>query len=73
MEGGRRHPSALVSVRLKARERQSRLQMSMRKPLKVVMMGRESRGAVSNAILWLARMEQSPERVGRDGERKVRR
>lgn len=73
MVEGRRQPRALVSVRLKARERQRRLQMSMRKPLKVVMLGRAASGAVSNAILWLARIEQSPDSVGREGERKIRR
>ena len=34
-EGGRRQPKAFVSVVLKARERQRRLQISIRNPLKL--------------------------------------
>ena len=45
----------------------------MRKPLNVAISKRAVGGAASRASLWAARMEQRPERVGREGERKARR
>lgn len=62
-----------MSVALKARDRQSRLHMSMRKPLKVMMLGRAAGGIASSATFCRARTEQRPDSVGSDGARKVSR
>lgn len=47
MEAGSRHPNALASLLLNARERKRRLHMSIRKPFKVVAAGREAGGRFS--------------------------
>lgn len=71
MEAGRRHPRALASVLLNARERKSRLHMSMRKPLRSVTAGREAAGRFSKEVFWVARMEEMRERVLREGCRNI--
>lgn len=71
MEAGRRHPKALASVLLNARERKRRLHMSMRKPFRVVTGGREAVGRFSKEVFWVARMEERRERAGRDGCRNM--
>lgn len=71
MEAGRRHPRALASVLLNARERKSRLHMSMRKPFRLVTAGREAGGRVSKEVFWVARMEERRERAMTEGCRKI--
>lgn len=71
MEAGRRHPRALASVLLNARERKSRLHMSMRKPFRLVTAGREAGGRVSTEVFWVARMEERRERAVIEGCRKI--
>lgn len=71
MEAGRRHPKALASVVLNARERKRRLHMSMMKLFRVVTAGREAGGRFSKDFFWVASMEERRERAGREGFRNI--
>lgn len=82
---GRRHPKALVSVVLNARERQSRLQRSIKNPLKCAMVcfgtgmlevtaegaiwGGGRNNVASKASLYVARTEQRRERADIEGRK----